>query len=122
MLVGPTGGGKASYVAIGQKRSTVANIVKTLKYTSIVAATASDATPLQATFICSGLSNPRSRAGGTDAAVNYDAYSTILRKLFAHPGHSRKDAGVREKNAVRKATKTDHSFKHCTYFYFKPRL
>merc|ERR1740117_133632 len=41
------------YVAIGQKRSTVANIVKTLaekdalRYTIIVAATASDAAPLQ---------------------------------------------------------------------------
>lgn len=41
------------YVAIGQKRSTVANIVRTLgqkdalKYTIIVAATASDAAPLQ---------------------------------------------------------------------------
>ena len=41
------------YVAVGQKRSTVANIVKTLgdfdamKYTCVVAATASDAAPLQ---------------------------------------------------------------------------
>merc|ERR1712167_347423 len=41
------------YVAIGQKRSTVANIVKTLDgfgsmaYTTVVAATASDAAPLQ---------------------------------------------------------------------------
>ena len=41
------------YVAIGQKRSTVANIVKTLKdhnalrYTIVVAATASEAAPLQ---------------------------------------------------------------------------
>jgi len=41
------------YVAVGQKRSTVANIVKTLrdfdamKYTVVVAATASDAAPLQ---------------------------------------------------------------------------
>merc|ERR1719246_40991 len=41
------------YVAIGQKRSTVANIVRTLaekdalKYTTVVAATASDAAPLQ---------------------------------------------------------------------------
>jgi F-type H+-transporting ATPase subunit alpha len=40
------------YVAIGQKRSTVANIVKVLKdhdsmrYTIIVAATASEAAPL----------------------------------------------------------------------------
>jgi len=40
------------YVAVGQKRSTVANIVKTLgefgamKYTSVVAATASEAAPL----------------------------------------------------------------------------
>ena len=40
------------YVAVGQKRSTVANIVKTLrdfdamKYTVVVAATASDAAPL----------------------------------------------------------------------------
>lgn len=41
------------YVAIGQKRSTVANLVKTLKdndalkYTIVVAATASEAAPLQ---------------------------------------------------------------------------
>jgi proton translocating ATP synthase F1 alpha subunit len=41
------------YVAVGQKRSTVANIVKTfkefdaMKYTVVVAATASDAAPLQ---------------------------------------------------------------------------
>ena len=41
------------YVAIGQKRSTVANIVKVLKdndalrYSIIVAATASEAAPLQ---------------------------------------------------------------------------
>ena len=41
------------YVAIGQKRSTVAQIAKTLeeagalKYTTIVAATASDSAPLQ---------------------------------------------------------------------------
>jgi len=41
------------YVAVGQKRSTVANIVRTLaqkdalKYTIVVAATASDAAPLQ---------------------------------------------------------------------------
>jgi proton translocating ATP synthase F1 alpha subunit len=41
------------YVAIGQKRSTVANLVKVLKdfgsmkYTTVVAATASDAAPLQ---------------------------------------------------------------------------
>jgi F-type H+-transporting ATPase subunit alpha len=40
------------YVAVGQKRSTVANIVKLLKdqdamkYTCVVAATASDAAPL----------------------------------------------------------------------------
>jgi len=40
------------YVAVGQKRSTVANIVKTLKtegsmhYTCVVAATASEAAPL----------------------------------------------------------------------------
>lgn len=40
------------YVAVGQKRSTVANIVKTLRefnsmdYTTVVAATASEAAPL----------------------------------------------------------------------------
>ena len=52
----PTAGDKERlyciYVAIGQKRSTVANIVKVLKdqdslrYSIIVAATASDAAPL----------------------------------------------------------------------------
>jgi F-type H+-transporting ATPase subunit alpha len=41
------------YVAVGQKRSTVANLVKVLekfdsmRYTTVVAATASDAAPLQ---------------------------------------------------------------------------
>jgi F-type H+-transporting ATPase subunit alpha len=41
------------YVAVGQKRSTIAQLVKTLeenneiKYTTIVAATASEASPLQ---------------------------------------------------------------------------
>ncbi len=44
------------YVAIGQKRSTVAQLVKlfaqegALKYTIVVAATASDAAPLQVTI------------------------------------------------------------------------
>ena len=53
------------YVAIGQKRSTVAQIVKTLedagamKYTTVVSATASDAAPLQFLAPYTGMYNWR---------------------------------------------------------------
>jgi F-type H+-transporting ATPase subunit alpha len=55
------------YVAVGQKRSTVAQLVKTLeendamKYTCIVAATASEAAPLQYIAPFTGMFYPKSR-------------------------------------------------------------
>jgi len=70
------------YVAIGQKRSTVANIVKTLrdkdalKYTIIVAATASDAAPLQFISPYSGCAfGEFFRDNGMHALIIYDDLS-----------------------------------------------
>merc|ERR1712147_597827 len=70
------------YVAIGQKRSTVANIVKTLDdrdalaYTIIVAATASDAAPLQFIAPYSGCAfGEYFRDNGMHALIIYDDLS-----------------------------------------------
>ena len=70
------------YVAIGQKRSTVANIVKLLrdydamKYTCVVAATASDAAPLQFLAPYSGCAiGEHFRDGGKHALIIYDDLS-----------------------------------------------
>jgi len=70
------------YVAIGQKRSTVANIVKTLrdkdalKYTIVVAATASDAAPLQFISPYSGCAfGEYFRDNGMHALIIYDDLS-----------------------------------------------
>ena len=70
------------YVAIGQKRSTVANIVKTLrekdalKYTIVVAATASDAAPLQFISPYSGCAfGEFFRDNGMHALIIYDDLS-----------------------------------------------
>merc|ERR1712086_667968 len=70
------------YVAIGQKRSTVANIVRTLakkdalKYTIIVAATASDAAPLQFISPYSGCAiGEYFRDNGMHALIIYDDLS-----------------------------------------------
>jgi len=70
------------YVAIGQKRSTVANLVKTLrdndalKYTIIVAATASDAAPLQFLAPYSGCAiGEFFRDSGRHALIIYDDLS-----------------------------------------------
>ena len=67
------------YVAIGQKRSTVANVVKTLKdagamdYTIVVAATASDAAPLQYLAPYSGCAmGEYFRDRGMHAVIFYD--------------------------------------------------
>jgi len=70
------------YVAVGQKRSTVANIVKTLKdfgsmdYTCVVAATASDAAPLQFLAPYSGCAiGEYFRDNGRHALIIYDDLS-----------------------------------------------
>merc|ERR1712025_727570 len=70
------------YVAIGQKRSTVAQLVKRLtdsgamKYTTIVSATASDAAPLQYLAPYSGCSmGEHFRDTGKHALVIYDDLS-----------------------------------------------
>lgn len=70
------------YVAIGQKRSTVANIVKTLKdhdalrYSIIVAATASEAAPLQFLAPYSGCAiGEYFRDNGKHALIIYDDLS-----------------------------------------------
>ena len=67
------------YVAVGQKRSTVAQLVKTLeendamKYTIIVAATASEAAPLQYIAPFSGCSMGEwFRDNGKHALIIYD--------------------------------------------------
>ena len=70
------------YVAIGQKRSTVSNIVKTLKthdalrYTIVVAATASEAAPLQFLAPYSGCAIAEFfRDNGKHALIIYDDLS-----------------------------------------------
>merc|ERR1712153_31059 len=70
------------YVAVGQKRSTVAQIVKSLEsegcleYTSIVAATASDAAPLQFLAPFTGASiGEHFRDNGRHALIIYDYLS-----------------------------------------------
>ena len=70
------------YVAIGQKRSTVANLVKTLKdndalkYTIVVAATASEAAPLQFLAPYSGCAIAEHfRDNGKHALIIYDDLS-----------------------------------------------
>jgi len=70
------------YVAIGQKRSTVANIVKTLRdngamrYTIVVAATASEAAPLQFLAPYSGCAvGEFFRDSGRHALIIYDDLS-----------------------------------------------
>lgn len=70
------------YVAIGQKRSTVAQLVKRLtdadamKYTIVVSATASDAAPLQYLAPYSGCSmGEYFRDNGKHALIIYDDLS-----------------------------------------------
>jgi proton translocating ATP synthase F1 alpha subunit len=70
------------YVAVGQKRSTVANIVKILKdygsmdYSTVVAATASDAAPLQFLAPYSGCAiGEYFRDNGKHALIIYDDLS-----------------------------------------------
>lgn len=88
------------YVAIGQKASTVANIVKTLEefgamdYTTIVAATASDLAPLQYIAPYSGCAiGEEWMERGEDVLVVYDdlskhaaAYRTLSLLLKRPPG------------------------------------
>ena len=70
------------YVAVGQKRSTVAQVVKTLKdygaleYTTVVAATASDSAPLQFLAPYSGCAmGEYFRDNGMHAVIFYDDLS-----------------------------------------------
>ena len=77
------------YVAIGQKRSTVAQMVKRLteadamKYTIIVSATASDAAPLQYLAPYSGCAmGEYFRDNGKHALIIYDDLSKQVRQVF----------------------------------------
>ncbi|KAL1795145.1 hypothetical protein ACET3X_006961 [Alternaria dauci] len=83
------------YVAVGQKRSTVAQLVKTLeendamKYTIIVAATASEAAPLQYWFRDNGKHALIIYDDLTKQAVAYRQMSLLLRRppgREAYPG------------------------------------
>uniref|UniRef100_A0A673CM66 ATP synthase subunit alpha n=1 Tax=Sphaeramia orbicularis TaxID=375764 RepID=A0A673CM66_9TELE len=87
------------YVAIGQKRSTVAQLVKRLtdadamKYTIVVSATASDAAPLQYLAPYSGCSmGEYFRDNGKHALIIYDDLSKLLLTVrcpcccVVHPG------------------------------------
>ena len=91
---------KCIYVAIGQKASTVANIVKTLEefgamaYTTVVVSTASDLAPLQYIAPYSGCAIGEERMeNGEDVLVVYDdlskhatAYRTLSLLLRRPPG------------------------------------
>ena len=91
---------KCIYVAIGQKASTVANIVKTLEeygalaYTTVVASTASDLAPLQYIAPYSGCAiGEEWMENGEDVLVIYDdlskhavAYRTLSLLLRRPPG------------------------------------
>ncbi|MEE0596192.1 MAG: F0F1 ATP synthase subunit alpha [Agathobacter sp.] len=93
-------GVKCIYVAIGQKASTVANIVKTLEeygamaYTTVVAATASELAPLQYIAPYSGCAiGEEWMENGQDVLVVYDdlskhaaAYRTVSLLLKRAPG------------------------------------
>ncbi len=93
-------GVKCIYVAIGQKASTVANIVKTLEesgamsYTTIVAATASDLAPLQYIAPYAGVAiGEEWMESGQDVLIVYDdlskhaaAYRTLSLLLKRAPG------------------------------------
>ena len=93
-------GVKCLYVAIGQKASTVANIVKTLEeygamaYTTVVAATASELAPLQYIAPYSGCAiGEEWMENGQDVLVVYDdlskhaaAYRTLSLLLKRAPG------------------------------------
>merc|ERR1712070_341215 len=83
------------YVAVGQKRSTVAQIVQTLEnegclfYTSIVAATASEAAPLQFLAPYTGASIGEYFRDSSKQAVAYRQMSLLLRRppgREAYPG------------------------------------
>ena len=91
---------KCIYVAIGQKASTVANIVKTLEefgamaYTTVVVSTASDLAPLQYIAPYSGCASGEEwMENGDDVLVVYDdlskhatAYRTLSLLLRRPPG------------------------------------
>ena len=91
---------KCIYVAIGQKASTVANIVKTLEengamdYTTVVASTSSELAPLQYIAPYSGCANGEEwMENGEDVLIIYDdlskhatAYRTLSLLLRRPPG------------------------------------
>ena len=93
-------GVKCIYVAIGQKASTVANIVKVFEeygamdYTTVVASTASELAPLQYTAPYSGCAMGEEwRENGEDVLIVYDdlskhatAYRTLSLLLRRPPG------------------------------------
>ena len=93
-------GVKCIYVAIGQKASTVASIVKTLEefgamaYTTVVAATASELAPLQYIAPYSGCAMGEEwMENGEDVLIIYDdlskhatAYRTLSLRLRRPPG------------------------------------
>ena len=83
------------YVAIGQKRSTVAQIVKRLtdadamKYTIVVSATASDAAPLQYLAPYSGCAMGEFfRDNGRHALIMYDDLSKQVFHCCETAGHT----------------------------------
>lgn len=82
------------YVAIGQKRSTVAQILKRLsdtgamKYTIIVSATASDAAPLQFLAPYSGCAMGEFfRDNGKHALIVFDDLSKQVRIIYCHKNY-----------------------------------
>lgn len=91
------------YVAIGQKRSTVAQIVKRLtdadamKYTIVVSATASDAAPLQYLAPYAGCAMGEFfRDNGRHALIMYDDLSKQVSycSVFCFPSECTRDSTV----------------------------
>merc|ERR1712135_216849 len=93
------------YVAVGQKRSTVAQIFEILrkneclKYTTVVAATASDAAPLQFPAPASSRRNPH-RAVEAETVRAHDFFRDYCLHLVWHPwvlgqGGSERNSSVR---------------------------
>ena len=114
-------GVKCIYVAIGQKASTVANIVQTLEeygafsYTTVVAATASELAPLQYLAPYSGCAiGEEWMENGEDVLVIYDdlskhamAYRTLSLLLKRAPGREAYPGGY-ETFSSRTRTLYDH--------------
>ncbi|CAD7670937.1 unnamed protein product [Nyctereutes procyonoides] len=132
LIIGDRQTGKTSiklyciYVAIGQKRSTVAQLVKRLtdadamKYTIVVSATASDAAPLQYLAPYSGCSmGEYFRDNGKHALIIYDdlskqavAYRQMSLLLCRPPGREAYPGDVfyLHSRLLERAAKTNDSF------------